>query len=166
LLTAIEGCTHRIHVTPAASTSLTGTIDQTLRVEVPTLTLQGSDRMPGIALLEWPAADLREAILGYAKQRGTFLAADDDQGTMTLTVNAWLWMRSREFYRYFVHLESDLGPTKKPPIKSYVVEKESAGSRIRWDTASDQDPIGAAVQAALDDLFAQIEEDAALYRRK
>jgi hypothetical protein len=40
------------------------------------------------------------------------------------------------------------------------------GSRVRWITASDQDPIAAAVQAALDDLFAQIEEDAALYGKR
>jgi hypothetical protein len=166
VLAALEGCTHEIHVTPAAPASLTGTIDQTLRVEVPFLHLQGADRMPGIALLEWPAADLRQAIIDYTRQRGTFLVADGDQGALTLTVKAWLWLRSREAYRYIVRLESDLGPTKKSPIKSYVVEKETVGSRIRWNTASDQDPIAAAVQAALDDVFAQIEEDAALFRKR
>ena len=75
-------------------------------------------------------------------------------------------MRSREDYRYIVHLESELGPTGKPAVKSYVAQKEAVGSRVRWVTASDQDPIGAAVQAALDDLFMQIEEDAALYGKK
>jgi len=73
-----------------------------------------------------------------------------------------LWVRSREAYRYTVHLESELGPTGKLPVKSYVVEKEAVGSHVRWMTASDQDPIGTAVQAALDDLFMQIEEDAGL----
>lgn len=119
--------------------------------------------MPGIALLDWPAADLRQAIVEYARQRGTFRAAGDDQGSLTLTVNAWLWVRSREAYRYTVQLESDLGPTGKPPVKSYVIQKETVGSRVRWVTSTDQDPIAAAVQAALDELFAQIEEDAALY---
>jgi hypothetical protein len=33
-------------------------------------------------------------------------------------------------------------------------------------TASDQNPISAAVQAALDDLFMQIEENAGLYGKK
>jgi hypothetical protein len=47
-----------------------------------------------------------------------------------------------------------------------VVEKEAVGSRVRWVTASDQDPITEAVQAALDDLFLQIEEDATLYGRQ
>jgi hypothetical protein len=123
--------------------------------------------MPGISLLEWPAADLRGAIVEYANQRGTFLAAGDDaQSTLTLAVKGWLWVRSRETYQYTVHLESDLGPTGKPPVKSYVVQNERAGSRVRWITASDQDPIAAAVQAALDDLFAQIEADAALYGKR
>ena len=165
-LPALDGCTHRIHVTPGASVSLTHTTDQTLRVEVPLLALQGPDRMPGIALLEWPAADLRQAILDYAKQRGTFVVTDDNQAALTLSVNSWLWVRSREAYHYTVRFESDLGPTGKPPIKSYVVQKERVGSRVRWVTASDQDPIASAVQAALDDLFTQIEADAALYRKR
>jgi hypothetical protein len=40
------------------------------------------------------------------------------------------------------------------------------GSRVRWVPASDEDPIAASVQAALDDLFLQIEEDAALYGKR
>lgn len=122
--------------------------------------------MPGISLLEWPADDLRGAIVEYARQRGTFRAAAEDQGSLTLTVKAWLWVRSREAYRYIVQLESDLGPTGRPPAKSYVVQKEAVGPRVRWVTASDQNPIAAAVQAALDDLFMQIEADAALYGKK
>jgi hypothetical protein len=164
-LLSLTGCTHYIHVTPLASTVSPTTIDQTLLVAVPLLALQGPDRMPGIAMLEWPAADLRRAIIDYARQRGTFRAVADNQGTLGLTVKAWLWMRSREAYRYTVQLESDVGPTGKPPVKSYVVKKESVGPRIRWVTASDQDPIASAVQAALDDLFMQIEEDAALYAK-
>jgi hypothetical protein len=164
-LLSVGACTHTIHVTPAASAA-SATIDQTLRVEVPLLELQGPDRMPGIALLEWPVADLRQAVVEYARQRGTFRAAALDQGSFTLTVKAWLWVRSREAYRYIVHLESDLGPTGQPPVKSYVVQKETVGPRVRWVTASDQDPIAAAVQAALDDLFMQIEEDAAWYGKK
>lgn len=161
----LEACVHNIHVAPVADVSLTHTIDQTLTVEVPFLALQGPDRMPGIALLQWPAADLGHAIVEYAKQRGTFLGADD-QGVLKLVVRGWLFMRSREAYHYIVHLEADLGPTGKPPIKSYVVQKETVGSRVRWVTASDQEPIAAAVQAALDDLFVQIEDDATLYGRR
>jgi hypothetical protein len=143
---------------------MTGTITQTVRVDVPLLALEGPDRMPGIALLEWPAADLRQAIVDYARQRGSFMVADD--GALTLRVKGWLWVRSRDVYRYTLHLESDLGPTGKSAVKSYVAEKQTAGSRIRWDTASDQEPIAAAVQGALDDLFMQIEADSVLYRKR
>lgn len=122
--------------------------------------------MPGIAMLEWPTKDFRSALIDYARQRHTFSAVSDEQGSLTLTVKPWLWMRSRGAYRYIVHFESDLGPTGKTPIKSYVVDKEAVGSRVRWVTASDQNPIAEAVQAALDDLFLQIEEDATLYGRK
>jgi hypothetical protein len=137
-----------------------------VRVNVPLLALEGADRMPGIIMLEWPVKDLRQAVVDYARQRGTFSAINEDQGSLELTIRAWLWLRSREAYHYIVHLESDLGPAGQPPSKSYVVRQETVGSPIRWRTASDQDPIAKAVQAALDDLFVQIEEDAALYVKK
>lgn len=119
--------------------------------------------MPGIALLEWPAKDLRAAIIDYIQQRRTFASVSDEQGKLTLTMKAWLRMQSSREYRYILRLESDLGPTAKPPVKTYKVEKDAVGSQVRWVTASDQDPIAEAVQAALDDLFSQIEEDSTLY---
>lgn len=165
-LLSLEGCTHKIHVTPVSPVTSSAPIKQSLRVQVPFLALEGADHMPGIAMLEWPTKDFRSALIDYVQQRHTFSAVSDKEGSLTLTVKPWLWMRSRGEYRYIVHFESDLGPTGKPPIKSYVVEKEAVGSRVRWVTASDQNPIAEAVQAALDDLFLQIEEDATLYGRK
>jgi hypothetical protein len=83
-----------------------------------------------------------------------------------MAVKAWLWVRSREAYRYTLHLESDLGPSGRPSIKSYVIDKETVGSRVRWVTKSDQDPIAEGVQAALDELFSKIEADVAMYRSR
>jgi len=120
--------------------------------------------MPGIALLEWPAQDLRSAAIDYIQSRQTFASVGDKQGDLTLTMKAWLTMRSRGNYRYILRLESALGPSEKPPIKSYLVEKEAIGSSVRWITASDQTPIAETVQAALDDLLTQIEADHLLYR--
>jgi len=121
--------------------------------------------MPGIALLEWPAQDLRSATIDYIRSRQTFASAGDKPADLTLTVKAWLTMRSRGNYRYTLRLETDLGPSDKPPIKSYLVEKETMGSSVRWVTSSDQSPIADAVQAALDDLLTQIEADFLLYRK-
>jgi hypothetical protein len=160
------GCAHNIDVTPVPPMVSSTPINQSVRVQVPFLAIEGADHMPGIPLLDWPAKNLRSALIDYAKQRHTFSSVSEDQGYLTLTVRSWLWMRSRGEYRYIVHLESELGPTSQPPIKSYVTEKEAVGSRVRWVTASDEVPIGEAVQAALDDLFLQIEEDATLYGKK
>lgn len=121
--------------------------------------------MPGIALLEWQAQDLRSAAIDYIQSRQTFASVGDKPADLTLTVKAWLTMRSRGNYRYSLRLESALGPSGNPPIKSYLVEKETVGSSIRWITASDQSPIAEAVQAALDDLLTQIEADHLLYRK-
>ena len=120
--------------------------------------------MPGIALLEWPAQDLRTAAIDYIQSRRSFASVSDKPADLTLTVKAWLTMRSQDRYYYHLHLESALGPSGKPPIKSYLAEKETVGSNVRWVTASDQTPIAEAVQAALDDLFSQIETDHLLYR--
>lgn len=163
LMVCMAGCMHTIHVSPSPSGVSSAPIEQSLRVEVPFLALEGADHMPEIALLEWPVRDFRVALINYIQQRHTFNAVSRDEGSLTLKVKAWLWLRSRGVYRYIVHLESELGPTGQAPIKSYVVEKEAAGSSIRWATASDQDPIAEAVQAALDDLLMQIEQDAAMY---
>lgn len=165
-LLVVGGCAHSIHVTPVPPSVSTSPIDHVLRVQVPLLTLEGADRMPGVIMLDWPVKDLRQAVIEYARQRRTFTEVHDEHGDFTLTVRAWLWLRSREAYRYIVHLDSDLGRTGQPPIKSYIVEKEAVGSRIRWVTASDQAPIATAVQAALDELFDSIEQDAALFGKK
>ena len=121
--------------------------------------------MPGIALLEWPAQDLRSATIDYIRSRHTFASVDDKPADLTLIVKAWLTMRSRGNYRYSLRVESALGPSENPPIKFYLVEKETVGSNVRWITASDQNPIAEAVQAALDDLLTQIEADHLLYRK-
>ena len=119
--------------------------------------------MPGITLFKWPKEDLRDATIDYIQQRHTFASVSHEQGTLAMAIRARLSMRSRGEYRYLLRMESDIGPTGKPPIKSYRVEKEAVGSRVRWVTASDQDPIAEAVQATLDDLLLQIEEDHGLY---
>jgi hypothetical protein len=121
--------------------------------------------MPGIALLDWSAQDLRSATIDYIQSRQTFASVGDRPADLTLTVKAWLTMRSRGNYRYSLRLESALGPSENMPIKSYLVEKETVGSSVRWVTTSDQTPIAEAVQAALDDLLTQIEADHPLYRK-
>jgi hypothetical protein len=135
-----------------------------VQVIVPFLALKGADHMPGIALLEWPAQDLRTAAIGYIQSRQTFASVGEKPADLTLTVRAWLTMRSQDSYYYHLHLESALGPSGKPPIKLYLAEKETVGSIVRWFTASDQTPIAEAVQAALDDLLSQIEADHLLYQ--
>ena len=165
LLLLSSGCVHRIHVTPAVETVSPVTIAQSLQVIVPSLTLEGADHRQGITLLEWPAEDLRSAITDYIRSRQTFTSVGDRPADLTLTVKSWLVMRSSGKYYYRLRLESTLGPSEKPPVKSYLVEKETVGSSVRWVTASDENPIAEAVQAAMDDLLTQIEADHLLYRK-
>ena len=165
LLLLSWGCVHRIHVTSAPPAVSPVTITQSLQVIVPFLALEGADHRQGITLLEWPAEDLRSAMIDYIQSRQTFAAVGDRPADLTLAVKAWLTMRSHGNYRYSLRLESILGLSEKPSIKSYLVEKETVGSSVRWITASDQSPIAEAVQAALDDLLTQIEADHLLYRK-
>lgn len=164
LLLLSWGCVHRIHVTPAAPTVSSTVIAQSLQVIVPFLAMEGADHRPGIILLDWPAQDLRSAAINYIQSRRSFASVSDKPADLTLRINAWLTMRSRDDYHYRLRLESALGPSSTPPIKSYLIEKEAVGSGVRWITASDQTPIAEAVQAAFDDLLSQIEADHLLYR--
>jgi hypothetical protein len=134
-----------------------------LQVIIPFLALEGADHMPGIVLLDWPAQDLRTAAIDYIQSRQTFASVSEKPAGLTLIVKAWLKMQSRSNYYYRLRLESALGFSDKPLIKSYLVEKETVGSSVRWITTSDQTPIAEAVQAALDDLLSQIEADHLLY---
>jgi hypothetical protein len=120
--------------------------------------------MPGIPLLDWPAQDLRTATINYIQSHQSFASVGDTPADFTLSIKAWLTMRSHSHYHYSLRLESGLGPSEKPPTKSYLVEKEAVGSSVRWVTASDQTPIAELVQAVLDDLLSQIEADYPLYR--
>lgn len=161
-----EGCVHKIHVTPSPPLVAENPIAEPVQVLVPFLATEGADHMPGIPAFEWPPEDLQAAAIDYLRKRQTFSSVGDRPETLTLRINAWLTLRSRDAYVYKLRLESHLGPSGKPAIKSYVVEKEAVGSRVRWITASDQDPIQQIVQAALDDLLQQIESDARLYRKR
>jgi len=164
LLLLSWGCVHRIHVTPVPPVASPAVIAQSLQVIVPFLAVEGADHMPGIALLDWPAQDLRTAAINYIQSRHSFASVGDKPAGLTLTIKAWLTMRSHGNYYYSLRLESALGPAEKLPIKSYLVKKEAVGSSVRWVTASDQTPIAEVVQAALDDLLSQIEADHLLYR--
>jgi hypothetical protein len=166
LLLLSWGCVHHIHVTPGPSAISPTTIAQSVQVIVPFLALEGADHRPGITLLDWQAPDLRSAAVNYIQSRRSFASVGDKPTDLTLTIKAWLTMRSRGNYHYRLRLESALGPSGTPPIKSYLVEKETVGSSVRWVTASDQTPIAESVQAALDDLLSQIEADHLLYENK
>ena len=120
--------------------------------------------MPGIPLLDWPVQDLRTAAINYIQSHQSFASVGDTPADFTLTIKAWLTMRSLSHYHYSLRLESGLGPSEKLPTKFYLVEKEAVGPSVRWVTASDQTPIEEVVQAALDDLLSQIEADYLLYR--
>ena len=124
LLLLSWGCVHRIHVTPAPSTVSPAAIAQSLQIVVPFLALEGADHRPGITLLDWPAQDLRSAAINYIQSRRSFASVSDKPADLTLSIKAWLTMRSRGDYHYRLRLESALGPSSAPSIKSYLVEKE------------------------------------------
>ena len=163
LLLLSWGCVHRIHVTPVPPAVSPTAIAQSLQVIVPFLAVEGADHRPGIVLFDWPAQDLGAAVIHYIQSRQSFASVSDKPADLTLTVKAWLTLRSRSHYRYSLRLESTLASSENLPIKSYLVEKEAVGSSVRWVTASDQAPIAETVQAALDDLLSQIEADHLLY---
>lgn len=119
--------------------------------------------MPGITLLEWRPRNLTQAIIHYIQERGTFPSVSPDSGEITLAITTKLAMTSRGQYQYRITLQGEMRQAITGVIKTYVVERSATGSTVRWVTASDRDPIEAALQLALDDLLSAIEADRPLY---
>ena len=161
-LTALPGCVRRIEVHPVPSHPASSSIPRSLQVAISNLTTQGADHMPGITLLEWRTPDLSRATMEYIRNRGTFASVSEGPADLVMKLTAKLSMISRGPYVYHVRLHTDVG-TATDPIKSYDMERSAIGSSVRWVTASDRDPIEAALQSALEDLLTNIESDRSLY---
>jgi hypothetical protein len=157
------GCVHRIEVNPLPASPASATIPRSLQLTVSSLALEGADHRQGIVLLEWPTHDLSQAIVRYAQQRGTFRSVSLSDADVRLHITAKLALASRQGrYHYQIQLQGETNQGDQP-VKNYVAERTVAGSRVRWVAASDRDPIEAALQLALDDLFGWIEADRVLY---
>jgi hypothetical protein len=163
LCVAGVGCVHRIQVRPLPASVSSITIPRTLQALVSPVAMEGADHRPGIALLEWSHLDLKQAVLRYLQQRGTFTSVSPDPADLTLRVATKLRLTSRSsLYHYRIVLHAEVRE-KDRLIKSYYAEHTATGSSVRWVTASDRDPIEAALQGALEGLMRQIEEDGAIY---
>jgi hypothetical protein len=162
ILALLPGCTRRIEVHPRPDQSTNTLIPRSLQVTVGELSIQGADHMPGITLLEWPPRDLSRATIDYIRQRGTFSSVSDGPADLVMKLTARLSMASRGPYIYRLHLHAAVG-TAVALVKSYEAERSATGSSVRWVTASDRDPIEAALQSALEDLLTTIESDRSLY---
>ncbi len=160
LLLLSWGCVHRIHVTPAPPAASTAPIARSLQVVVPFLAVEGADRMPGIALFEWPARDLRSAVIDYIQSRQTFASASDKPADLTMTVKAWLRLRAGSRYQYKLRLETTISPSKTPQAGVSALKNDAAESSIQWSTDSNQPLIAEMAQAAPDDPLTKILESA------
>lgn len=166
LMIVLSGCTHVIEVHPLPARSAHTTIPRSLRVVLSSLTVQGADHMPGITLLEWRPRTLAPALIHYIRERGTFPSVSADSGELTLAITTKLAMTSRAQYLYRITLQAEMRDAARGVIKTYLAERTAPGSTVRWITASDREPIEAALQTALDDLLSQIETDRLLYLPK
>lgn len=155
-----------ITVHPFPTHPANATIPRSLRVVLSGLTIQGADHQPGITLLEWRPRTLTPALLHYIRERGTFTSVSTDSGELTLAIKTTLAMTSRAQYQYRIMLQAEMRQAPMSVVKTYLAEGSAPGSRVRWVTASDREPIEAALQYALDDLLSQIEADRPLYLPK
>ncbi len=155
----MPGCVHRIQVTPASNGPTAITLPAGAQLDVLFLAIEGADHMPGIPMLDWPAPDLRQAIIHYFTDRQTFRSIGTDPAELNMVVKAWLTLRAPDRYLYRVHLEADLSTPGQGTFKTYAAEGEALGSSVRWITASDQEPIDEATSQALQQLAAQLEQD-------
>lgn len=162
---SLSGCMHRIEVHPAPGQTASATIPRHVQALVGAFAIQGADHMPGITLLEWTPRDFSRGVIDYFRQRGTFAGISADPADLILTITGKLSMDVRGGrYIYRMRLHADVA-SSAGPIKSYDTDRSADGSKVRWVTSSDRDPIESALQQALDDLAAAIETDRTLYTK-
>lgn len=161
-IASLAGCVHTIHVQPEPAAPAAEPIPRHAQVVAGPPTVIGADHRPGIPLLEWPARELQEAIVRYMDRRGTFLSVGAAPADVRVTVDTILSMRYRDRYRYRIRLRAEVTEGTRS-IALYTAEQEAEGSAVRWVTASDREPIKAALQAALDDLLTRMEADRGRY---
>lgn len=157
------GCVHRIEVTPLPASASSVTIPRTLQAVITPISMEGPDHRPGIVLLEWSHLDLKQAVLRYLQQRGTFASVSYDPADLTFRVATKLTLTSHNgLYHYRIGLQAEMSEDDRL-IKSYRSEQTAMGSSVRWVTASDRIPIETALRAALEELMGQVEADRRLY---
>lgn len=156
-------CVHSIHVTPLPDEPSSAGIPLSLQLITDAPSLEGADHRPGITLLKWSQSDLNQAIVGYLKQRGTFLSISGEPGDVTLRVATKLSLTSlRGLYHYRILLQGEMSEAGRL-INTYHAEHTATGSSVRWVTDSDRVPIETALRLALEDLAEKIEKDRSLY---
>lgn len=156
------GCVHTIHVHPLPSGPTLNKIPRSVQVVIGPILKEGADHMPGINQLRWSKDDVHSALIRYAQRRETFTEVTTDSADLAMIVGMKLSLTSRGRYWYHIRLEVEMKDAAGP-VKSYVAEHEVEGSSVRWVTTSDREPIEAAFQRALDDVFTQIEADRPLF---
>jgi len=163
ILMVLTGCMHQIEVNPLPSNQADSTISRALQILVDAPALEGADHRPGVTLLEWPHDNVRQAIIHYVNRRGTFSSVSTDQAELSLRIATKLALAARKGrYHYHIQLQAEMSEAGHL-VKTYLAKATAAGSMARWVSASDSDPTNSALQLALDELFAQIEEDGSLY---
>jgi hypothetical protein len=158
LLWSPIGCVHTIHTHPLPGGPTSVKIPRSVQIVVGPILKEGADHMPGINQLKWSKEDVQGALIRYAQARETFTAVSATLADLTMVVGMKLSLTSRKRYWYRIRLQAEMHEGSRP-VKTYVAEHEVEGSSVRWVTASDREPIEAAFQRALDDVFAQIEGD-------
>ena len=162
-MTVCTGCVHRVDTNPLPEDRASSPIPRSIQILVASVSLEGADHRPGITLLEWPTQDVRQAIIHYFQERGTFANVSADRSDLTLNTTTKLTLSSRQNrYHYRIRLQAELKEGDRK-IKSYSSDQIVIGSAVRWTTASDRTPINMALQQALAELSSQIESDRLLY---
>ncbi len=161
---SLAGCMHTIHVNPRPPAPTTEKISRSVQLEIGPVVKEGPDHRPGITLLTWTREDVRRAVTGYLEARETFSAVAETPADFTMVINTVLSMHSRDRYWYRIRLHVEMKDADRS-IHTYEADHEVEGSFARWMTASDRDPIEAALARALDDVMTQIEADRTRYGR-
>ena len=143
----LSSCMKEVRLTPQSRAESVEALPMSVKIEVSNSVSAG--KMPIVF-------DLKQAAVGYFKNRGTFREVAQGGADAVLKISSRFSLGSEMSFHYDFDLQSTLQGGGRL-LGSYRVKCSAVGGKLRLTSEADREPMNRALTDCLDDLASQIE---------
>ncbi len=143
----LTGCMKEVRLTPQSQAESVEALPMSVKIEVSNSVSAG--KMPIVF-------DLKQAAVGYFKNRGTFREVVDTGADVILKIGSRFSLGSEMSFHYDFDIQSTLQGGGKL-LGAYHVQCSAVGGQLRLTSEADRAPMNKALTECLDNLAGQIE---------